>query len=476
MNSESLSFESKERNGYFKNLFTKPIDLHEYQNLVIQNLELLQESFLWLKKGQAAKITTQLSAKLLTTSATSWILLSTAALFGTASTGTAISSLSGVAFTNAALAWWGGSVAAGAAIVGSASATVGLAMTVIVGYGWRRFISGSGRKEKTLTEIEARIKIGIEQALLALSKQQFDDLSFLMLWRKMIIPIIDELEKLLKTEYKKWPFNNKRKLEKALKNLKKLRKKTNRKLSGSVTFGVSQVGAFFYKVYSDSTKWSDEDKLVLKAFARSTNDLNENSTFEEISAYLRSYTDEDSRNGLLANIKGIYHELAFENKENTDGDNWLVQLEESTTSAGVDAYLVNSKMDERIPIQLKASDNYSTTKSHYDQYPEIGVFGTSEIADVSNQVSPSGFANRELTDQVFSTAEKLESKGTLTVFFQDTATLASASAFIAMTITFGEAMRNGHSLDTSTKSALNAGRKAIGFAAISALVGELNLI
>ena len=469
-------FESRQKNGFFKILLTKPIDLDEHQQLVIQRLERLKEAFLWQKKGQAAKFTAQLSAKVLATSATSSVLLTTAAIFGTASTGTAIGSLSGAAFTNAALAWWGGSVASGLAMVGTASFAAGLVVVPLVGYGWRKFISGSGRKVDALTETETRIKIGIEQALFALGNQKFNDLSFLMLWREMIIPVTDELEKMREAEYEKWPIKDKRNLRKALADLTKLRKQTNRKLRGSATFAVSQVGAFIYKIYADSTKWSEEDLLVLQAFARSTADLHENSTPEEIGAYLRSYSDADSRDGLLANIKGIYHEIAFANKENTDGDNWFVELEESTTTAGVDAYLTNSITKERIPIQLKASDNYSSTKSHYEEYPEIGVFGTTEIADGSNHVVSSGFSNVELTDQISSTSAKLEAEGALVDSLQDVATLAGTSAFIAMTVMFGEAIRSGHGLDASAKGALKAGRQAFGFAAVSALVGELTLI
>ena len=215
---------------------------------------------------------------------------------------------------------------------------------------------------------------------------------------------------------------------------------------------------------------------MMEAIARSTEDLDETSTPEEIGAYLRSYPEGESRNGLLANIKGIYHELAFANKENTDGDSWTVELEESTTSAGVDAYLTNSVTKERIPIQLKASDDDSSTKSHYEEYPDIGVFGTTEIADGSSRVTSSGFSNTELTDQVSSTSEKLLAEGALVDSAQDAATLASVSAFIAMTVMFGEALRSGHGIDASASRALKGGRQAFGFAAVSALVTEFTLV
>jgi hypothetical protein len=469
-------FESREKSGFLKRLLTKKIDLDEHQKLVTYQLETLKEAFLRQKKGEAGKKTLQISSLILAGKATNTVFLTAAAMFGTASTGTAIGSLSGAAFTNAAMAWLGGSVASGVAMVGTASFTASLIAAPIVGWWWRRFIKGSPRPDDDLTETERRVKIGIEEALFALSKQKFDDLSFLMLWREMIIPIMDELQNLRETRYQKWPIKDKKNLKKSLASLEKLRKKTNRKLRGTVKFTVSQAGAFIYKVYADSTKWSEEDLRVMEAFARSTNDLNENSTPEEIGAYVRSYSEGDSRDGLLANIKGIYHELAFANKENTDGDHWFVELEESTTSPGVDAYLFNSITKERIPIQLKASDNYSTTGSHYDEYPDIGVVGTTEIADASSDVESSGFLNAELTAQVGSTSDKLAVEGTLTDFLQDTATLACTSAFIAMTITFGEALRSGHGIDNSVKRSLECGRRAFGFATVAAIVSELTLI
>ena len=65
MTTNASIFESRQKNGFFKILLTKPIDLDEHQQLVIQRLERLKEAFLWQKKGQAAKFTAQLSAKVL---------------------------------------------------------------------------------------------------------------------------------------------------------------------------------------------------------------------------------------------------------------------------------------------------------------------------------------------------------------------------------------------------------------------------
>ena len=72
------------------------------------------------EKGWSRRIVTGLAGKLAGVG-TSVGLFSVASLLGTASTGTAIGSLSGAAFTSAALAWVGGSVVMGSVIIGAAT-------------------------------------------------------------------------------------------------------------------------------------------------------------------------------------------------------------------------------------------------------------------------------------------------------------------------------------------------------------------
>ena len=83
-------------------------------------------------------------------------IFSTAALIGTASTGTAIGSLSGAAFTSAALAWVGGSVALGGVILGVAAAAGGIG--AVIGAGWvaKKYVFGKKRTKADLDERERR--------------------------------------------------------------------------------------------------------------------------------------------------------------------------------------------------------------------------------------------------------------------------------------------------------------------------------
>ena len=122
------SFGARESASFWQKFFIRDVNLQEHVLLLQSALEELQDAFLRQKKGTAAKITTQITAKIITASATSSVLLGAAGIFGTASTGTAIGALSGAAYTSASLAWIGGSVAGGAAIVGAVSLAAGIAV------------------------------------------------------------------------------------------------------------------------------------------------------------------------------------------------------------------------------------------------------------------------------------------------------------------------------------------------------------
>ena len=55
-------------------------------------------------------------------------------------------------------------------------------------------------------------------------------------------------------------------------------------------------------------------------------------------------------------------------KENTDGNEWFVELSENTNTRGVDAFLVNHGSGERQPIQFKSSDDRYAAQAHYEKY------------------------------------------------------------------------------------------------------------
>ena len=471
----SDSFSSRESSGFLKRLFLKKVDLEEHALLLEVALAELEDSFLRQKKGTAARLSAQISAKLVATSATSSILLGAAGLFGTASTGTAIGALSGAAYTSAALAWIGGSVAAGTAIVGAASLAVGIAVVPLVGVGWRRYISGKERAAETLTEQEFQIKLALDNTLVALKANKQTELGLLQAWKHMILPICGHLRALQQSEYKEWAIRDKRRLDKSLRKVERLASKVDKKLSERAILPVSAVGAFLFKVFSESTKWNQTDHLVMSAIVRSTTELDESSTENEIGDYIRQCAIGPSRDGLINNIKGIYHELAYAAVENSDGDDWNVELSQKTNEPGIDAYLVNSVSGERLPIQLKSSGSGGVVDEHYESHPNIPVYGTSGLASNDARVTDSGFQNSVISEDVSRSVEKLSHEGTLADGLQEAATVASTSAFIAMTLTFGQALRSGHTLDKSASRSLDSAKRAAGFAALSTTLSDVLL-
>ena len=471
----SNAFDSRESASFWQKFFFRDVDLKEHALLLQSALEELQDAFLRQKKGTAAKITTQITAKIVAASATSSVLLGAAGIFGTASTGTAIGALSGAAYTSASLAWIGGSVASGAAIVGAVSLAAGIAVIPVVGIGWRRFISGKKRALNSLDERELQITLGIERILVALNAEEQTELGLLQAWKHMILPICERLQALEATEYKDWTWRDKRRLRQAIKKLNSLARTVDKRLSEKAVFAISAVGAFLFKVFSDVSKWSDTDHMVMQAIARSTNELADDSSTDQIVEYIQKYSLGPSRDGLIANIKGIYHELAYAKAENSDGDAWFVELSQKTNEPGIDAYLFNRSSGEGFPIQLKSTDSSGVVTQHFDTYPGVAVFGSSELASKDSRVSDSGFEHEDISDDVTASVNKLSDEGSLINELQGSATVATTSAFIAMSLTFGQALKSGEPLDRSAIQALNSTRRAVGFAALSTALGELLL-
>lgn len=147
-----------------------------------------------------------------------------------------------------------------------------------------------------------------------------------------------------------------------------------------------------------------EMSLVAEAIRRSTLKLDANASLEEIRLYLDSY-DEKSLEGVLSNVKGIYHELLFEHSENYDGDGITARLFESTNHPGADVeFMINGDVISQ--IQLKAVKNRDLVLEHFEKYPDIDVYSTSEVASKIEGVFDSGFTNAELEASVYKFAEQ----------------------------------------------------------------------
>lgn len=166
------------------------------------------------------------------------------------------------------------------------------------------------------------------------------------------------------------------------------------KRSATVCFGVAihqiLVGSF------QANKL--EMSLVADAIRRSTSKLSDDSSLGEIREYLAGYSGK-SLDGLLANIKGIYHELIFVNAENYDDDSLSARIFGETNHPGADVeFLIDGEVIEQ--VQLKAVMDKNIILEHFETYPDISVYATSEVAENFESVADSGFSNEQLEKNV----------------------------------------------------------------------------
>ena len=90
----------------------------------------------------------------------------------------------------------------------------------------------------------------------------------------------------------------------------------------SPTTALAIASVFANLINKATFELSAESVLVLESLQRANPSLKEMS-ISEIGNYLSGMSDESIR-GLANNVKGIYHELLFVQKENTDGDDVYV--------------------------------------------------------------------------------------------------------------------------------------------------------
>lgn len=166
--------------------------------------------------------------------------------------------------------------------------------------------------------------------------------------------------------------------------------------------------AVLLKVLAGERSFSPEETTVLAAIRRSNSDLT-NASVDEVAKHVRSMTPERLA-GFQNNVKGIYHELRYVERENADGDDVEAEMYEVVNHPGADVRLVNVTTGETVDIQLKATDSTTYLREHQGRYPDIEVQATEEAAS-SAGVASSGFHNSELAGDVNATVEKLEDDG-----------------------------------------------------------------
>lgn len=381
-------------------------------------LEDLIDALLIEKRGTSARIVTALSGKLAAAGTTA-SLFSIASILGTASTGTAISSLSGAAFNSAALAWIGGSVVTGGWIVLGLSAAGG----ALAYFGSRRLVgkwTGKKRKKKSLDPQEKRF---VETCLMlatafrerANQNAVLDPLTAASLQQNLKHDLVEELDICI-AKVEDWPDIPLRRLKDrkvelvelldALSMVHEQKSSVGIKTSATVPVVTGVVSATILKLMADRLpKFTEEEELVLQALRRSNSSLTDANVFE-LSNYVQSLSVEQI-SGLKNNVKGIYHELAFQRQENLDGDEYIVELFGDTNHAGADVRIVNVETGDVSEVQLKATTYASYVREHNEKYENIDLRVTSEVAELSPDWTSSEFSNAALTADTSSTLQKL---------------------------------------------------------------------
>jgi len=174
---------------------------------------------------------------------------------------------------------------------------------------------------------------------------------------------------------------------------------------------------------------NEENQSILSALRRSSEEF-KYSSIEEISHHLSDYNDSQI-SGLVSNIKGIAHEMAFVKLENEDGDSIYASLYPDTNHPGFDVQLFDKDTSEQWDVQLKATDNTTYVNQWIEQHPDGEILVTEELADKMG-LEGSGIENTEITTQVEEFVDKLiahDNINTLASYFPMLA-LASVSMII----------------------------------------------
>lgn len=381
-----------------------------------------------------------------------------AGIFGTASTGTAIGTLSGAALNSATLAWIGGSVLTGGVVL----AGVGV---VGAAYGPKAYRYARGKFQS-----EASIDLSLEaeaivESCSALSQSFRAAISDPSRARIGAIEGLKELNLELQSNLnvapkQDWSFLRRQKFSRAKGTLAKLVSFRPPSLVLSRVM-LSATAVVLLKFVTDATPYfGTKENLVLEALRRSKTDLKD-ATETELGDYFRSLSAEQQA-GVHNNIKGILHELRYAADENSDDDEFIVEIYKDTNHPGSDVRVINTLTGEEYEYQLKATDSSSYVQEHLAKYPDIAVRVTSELANENADFISSGISNADLKSEVDETfSDLVDSENGANLNFGE------ASSLIYLTHKATTLLKNGKLDRESTKKTIVA---ASLFAVIHSLI------
>jgi hypothetical protein len=378
---------------------------------VSEACEGVSDALLREEGGTTAKMT-KVAAVKLGAIGTSAGIFGIAATVGTAGTGTAIGALTGAAATSATLAWIGGSVALGTAIVGAAAVAGGIGFAAGGFWVFRKYWQGKKRLQEELSEREQRIaevtsKLAVACKRMEVGGGDTDPQIAQAIFKETLGPLCDELME-QEALHPDWPEGAINRLRSAVSRLNDVTMRMKHIGSKSPTITITIFATVITQLLQgDLSELTHDQELVLEAFRRSRNDL-ENASDEELVEYASSL-DEEQLEGVISNVKGIYHELLFATAENSDGDIYSAALFEATNHRGADVLITNDLTGETQAIQLKATQYRSYINEHKERYAEFEVFATTEVA--GGDVNDSGITNEKVTDDTSDTLDTLRDTG-----------------------------------------------------------------
>lgn len=150
---------------------------------------------------------------------------------------------------------------------------------------------------------------------------------------------------------------------------------------------------------------SEQDYMVLAALKRSSESWDLST--EQIAERLASY-DEQQIIGLVNNVKGILHEMVFQQLENENGDSIIASLYPDTNHRAVDIQMLDLSTGDTWDIQLKATDQMHKINQWMEQNPDTQILVTEELAQRMDLPS-SGISNQELSVRVEDFVEQMVS-------------------------------------------------------------------
>lgn len=310
------------------------------------------------KSGKSERIIRSLAAKLGFAGATAG-LFSIASILGTASTGTAISTLSGAAFNSAALKWLGGgvSMALGGWVVFLFSVIAAAISYFIAKITFTKY-TGKKRKLKNLDDQEKRVCETLMLIATGFRKQaeqmrDLDSASAAILHDKVFEQLSSELQKCIE-KVADWPTIPRERLRKQAEKLKQLSEflqsvvPTGRQKIGVVGGAerVDIVPVTVLKLMSTPVPpLNTQEKLVLEALRRTNKRKLKNSSSEILSEYVRLERI-DRLTAQLDKVRRIHRKLMKRQSVSSNSDEYTVAFVEAPNQTGIEVLIQNLRTGE----------------------------------------------------------------------------------------------------------------------------------